>query len=245
MRISGMSLIPRIVMRFAVLATLPFAGPASCTDFPPGHYSAEAIEARVIDAGTNKPLEGVIVVAHWQLYEGGVAGRTLGPQLMVLETVTDKDGKFSLPAWGPIPRPTGYLDERSPELLLFKPGYEYQSLANPVRTEADHSAVRRSVWDGKTVGLKRYVDRLVSIGPHKYETSAYAEHLSSLSTSLESVASDGCNWKRMPRMLLTLKAQKDLFRKKGIRFSLIGSDYLPTDVKKCGAPDEFFEKYQP
>lgn len=236
-----MSLIPRIVMRFAVLATLPFAGPASCTDFPPGHYSAEAIEARVIDAGTNKPLEGVIVVAHWQLYEGGVAGRTLGPQLMVLETVTDKDGKFSLPAWGPIPRPTGYLDERSPELLLFKPGYEYQSLANPVRTQADHSPVRRSVWNGKTIGLSRF----------KGAIQDYEDHFESLNRTLENIVvenPDRCDWKKIPNTIRTMNRERIHLVNKGVNPNTLSSidkrlllnDRYFAEKGSCGSPAKFF-----
>src|SRR3990172_3705709 len=65
-------------------------------------YSAEPIEARVVDAETKQPLEGVIVTANWELVEGTLAGgpRVLG-QMMVMEAVTDANGRFSFPALGP------------------------------------------------------------------------------------------------------------------------------------------------
>ena len=45
---------------------LAFLLPLQACGAPPW-YKAEPIEAWVADAETNQPLEGVIVVAHWQL----------------------------------------------------------------------------------------------------------------------------------------------------------------------------------
>src|SRR5215510_4957926 len=95
----------------------------------PNTYSAEAIEAWVIDEETRQPLEGVIVVANWKLM-GGMHPDVIG-SLVLTETVTDARGRFSFPAWGPKPRPvTGYLDELSPQLLLFKSAYAVRMLQN-------------------------------------------------------------------------------------------------------------------
>lgn len=142
----------------------------------PSRYSAEAIEAWVIDAETKKPLEGVIVVAHWQLFYSTVGGRVPAGQLEIMETVTDNNGRFYFPAWGPkkVPKykpqkgdiwiayipflaPDGYLDDSDPALLLFKPGYEYAGLQNPTRSHTDHSPVRRSVWNGKTIQMTKFM----------------------------------------------------------------------------------------
>ena len=67
-------------------------------------YSAKPIEAWVVDAQTGKPLEGVNVVAHWKLRYGLEGGGSY--QLHIMEDVTDKNGRFFFPAWGPkeIPR---------------------------------------------------------------------------------------------------------------------------------------------
>lgn len=225
-----------------------FAGPTACSDFPPSHYSAEAIEAQVIDADTKKPLEGVVVVAHWQLFEGSVGGRTLGPQLMVLETVTDKNGIFAFAAWGPIRRPTGNLDERDPELLLFKNGYEYRALQNPVYAKADHRPVRRSVWNGKTIELK----------PFKGTVGEWAKHFESLNNDLEHIAADQpeeCNWKKLPRTILAMTNERKVLEEKGINphtLSTLDKRLLMNDeyyTKKgglaCGSPKEFLRSHQP
>ena len=86
-------------------------------------YSADPIEAWVVDAETNQPIEGAIVVAHWEL-KGGLEGGNVMGQVMVMEAVTDDKGKFNFPAWGPKWHiGWGGLGDSDPELLLFKSGY--------------------------------------------------------------------------------------------------------------------------
>src|SRR5260221_2733138 len=95
-------------------------------------YNAEAIEGWVADAETGKPIEGVIVVAHWRL-EGGLEGGTPIDELKILETVTDRNGRYSFPAWGPQVAFSGFfgsLRSESPEILMFKKGYKFQRLIN-------------------------------------------------------------------------------------------------------------------
>lgn len=213
----------------------------------PVTYSAEAIAARIVDVETKQPVEGVVVVAHWVL-EGGIHVDRVG-DLIVLETVTDDDGRFYFPPWGPIRHwKRSRLTNMDPEILIFKSGYEYRRLANPSTKEAIEGKpypVRHSIWNGKTIEMKHFVDRPLFIGPYKYKTSAYAQNLSLLSISLDSIAMSDCNWRKIPRMLLALKAQRDLFRQQHIGFSLIGADNVPTDVEKCGRPEDFFKNYKP
>lgn len=64
------------------------------------YYSADPIEAKVIDAETKQPLEGVTVVAHWELVYGTPGGSSPAGQLTAMEAVTDHDGKFHFPGWG-------------------------------------------------------------------------------------------------------------------------------------------------
>lgn len=218
----------------------------------PSRYSAEAIEAWVIDAETKKPLEGVIVVAHWQLFYSTVGGRVPAGQLEIMETVTDNNGRFYFPAWGPkkVPKykpqkgdiwiayipflaPDGYLDDSDPALLLFKPGYEYVRLQNPTRSHIDHSPVRRSVWNGKTITLK----------PFEGTAQDYVRHLSFLMGDLRFIEDD-CQWKKTPKMLLALQKQADTFKALGIVTAIYSIDYLPTNEKECGSVKEYFRRYQ-
>lgn len=133
--------------------------PACATIYPPA-YSAEPIDARVIDAETKQPLEGVVVTADWEL-RGGASpgGSTTVGELMVMEAVTDKNGQFHFPAWGPIRQFKGELHNHDPRLILFKSGYEYRILSNEPRFDAEAALqpVRHSQWNGKTIELQKFV----------------------------------------------------------------------------------------
>lgn len=245
-----MSTLKKLSVCFLIATTL-VANQVVGAGGPPSHYSAEAVSAKVIDADTKKPIEEVIVVAHWQLYYSTVGGRVPVGQLMVLETVTGKDGSFSFPAWGPkkapkhktqiddnwignIPlfTPDTYLDDLDPALILFKPGYQYRGLQNPTRSYIDHSPVRRSMWDGRTIEMK----------PFKGTMEKWAGHLSFLHTSIRSILSDGqCEWKKIPRMVVAIDKQEKLFRAKNIYSPLYSVDDLPNG--KCGSPKTFLREF--
>lgn len=141
-------------LRHTLMASLLVFPLFACSDYP-SQYSAEAIEAQVIDAQTKKPLAGVIVTANWQLVGGTVGGAIPLGQLEVLETVTDKNGRFAFPSWGPKKAKQGFLRNRDPQLLLFRSGYRYRVLTNPVRSEINKNPVRTSQWNGKSIELRR------------------------------------------------------------------------------------------
>lgn len=131
----------------------------ACATGYPSHYSAEAIAAKVIDAETKQPLEGVIVTANWQLL-GGIEGTYPVGQMQLLETLTGPDGVFRFPAWGPLKRPQGHLLNDDPQLLLFKPGYEYRRLSNWLEASWGklREPLRRSDWNGRTTEMKKFTD---------------------------------------------------------------------------------------
>ena len=91
-------------------------------------YSAEPIEGWVIDADTKKPIEGVIVVANWQLHKSTVGGKIPAAHLNILETLTDNNGLFYFEGWESKTAQWGFFIDRDPELLFYKKGYEYRSL---------------------------------------------------------------------------------------------------------------------
>lgn len=194
-------------------------------------YYAEEIEAWVVDADTKQPLEGVIVTANWQLEEGTLGGNIPKGQLMVMETVTDKNGRFYFPKWGPKKAPEGHLVNRDPQLLLFKAGYEYEGLENTFTQDYNKSARRVSEWHGKTIELRKFEGDL----------KEYAGHLGFLRTSLDSIIRDDCGWKRIPKMIIAIDKQSNIFRKQGL-FSLSSIESLDVTYKnKCGSVKKYFE----
>ncbi len=204
----------------------------------PSKYSAEAIEARVIDAETKRPLEGVIVTANWELEEGTLGGNVPVGQLMVMEAVTDKSGRFYLPAWGPKRPPKGGLRNKDPQLLLFKSGYHFRRLDNEFRDYMYEEPVHRSEWNGKTIEMK----------PFRGTIEEYANHLSFLNTSLESILSEECGWKEIPQMIIAIDRQAKIFQKRGIYGlpSIKSLEVRYTNFKaRCGSVVDFFKSYQP
>lgn len=231
----------RIVLMLALLTPLQ-----SCAFF----YTAKPIEAWVVDAETKKPLDGVIVVAHWQL-KGGLEGGNPVGQMMVMETVTDKNGRFYFPGWGPKLRPWyGELKNQSPGILLFKSGYEHRNLYN-IRTRKDAGGALSSEWNGKMIELKPFGE--------KREIKDILRDFEHLNSSVETIVRDAksCNWKKIPKMLLAIRKQRLFLLVKniiGLPFGISSVDqYLLDNSEKfsheggaaCGSPEQFFRTNMP
>ena len=211
-------------------------------------HGAESIAARVVDAKTGQPLEGVIVVAHWQLerkvWAGiGHSGRdSRGPlQLKIMETVTDANGRFFFPAWGPLPTPpNSYLEGFDPRIIMFKQGYEYDVSANlgfPPPIDPNVSSTRTSWINGTTIKLKKFEGDL----------KEYGELLSGLAVDLSFAtnprnSNSACDWKRIPQMLGTLINIQKTFRAKLIYSGLPNLDSIPRQ-DECGSAREFLKEY--
>src|SRR5262245_43573633 len=95
---------------------------ASCFSSPP-IYWGDAIHGRVVDAETGEPIQGAIVISNWQLLRGGIGHGGHNGSLLVHETVTDPNGAFSFPEWGPLLRRSCTRLDYAPLLVVFKAGY--------------------------------------------------------------------------------------------------------------------------
>jgi len=202
-------------------------------------YRAEAIEGRVVDAETGKPMEGVVVVAHWQL-KGGLEGGTALQELKIFESVTDQNGRYSFPAWGPKFAVMGTLQSESPEILMFKQGYKFQRLLNQWHPDLDTS---KSEWNGKTVKLERFSGPL----------EQYAQHLSELSSDLWTIGyavgdhlGDYCGWKSFPNMLRALDKLDEKIIPLRLGYDTVAARLRLNDRKLrsagCGTVAEFLGK---
>src|SRR6185436_17838064 len=100
------------------LAIMVFTGRLEAAAFTPPYYSATEIRALVVDKTTGQPLAGVAVVAQWVLRD---MAHSHGPTLHIVEALTDGDGRFVFPAWGPKLRPPFTdLGHHAPEILVFR-----------------------------------------------------------------------------------------------------------------------------
>jgi len=192
------------------------------------HYSAEPTEGWIIDADTKQPMEDVIVVANWQLHKSTVGEKIPADHLHIMETLTDRNGRYYFEGWEPRAAQWGFFIDRDPELLFYKEGYQYLGLKNPLRSEIDTSKVRQSVWTGKTIELKRFDGNLED----------YATHLSSLYASMRTILHGSrCEWKSTPQLVLAVAEQEKIFRENNVHNVLTSladiSGYF------CGSAEEY------
>ncbi len=72
------------------------------------------ISGMVVDAETNAPIEGAVVLVEWTKTKG--VGFTYTESVKVAETLSDKDGKFGLPGCFSL-----FVNE--PDVTVYKKGY--------------------------------------------------------------------------------------------------------------------------
>ncbi|RFC32155.1 MAG: hypothetical protein DID91_2727703692 [Candidatus Nitrotoga sp. MKT] len=200
-------------------------------------YSAKPIEAWVVDAETGKPLEGVNVVAHWELRAG--IKDTKPYQLQIIEDVTDKNGRFFFPAWGPeeIPEHLHWearLENNDPGIVIFKSGYEVKGMQNNRPPAGTHgSSVRTSDWNGKTIQIRRFQGDL-------------QKYLLNIESAQYHWMEENCNWTRLPRMVLTWQKEVQMLKEKNITsqsFYTLSIDGLSRQTE-CGSAREFLKTYE-
>jgi hypothetical protein len=88
-------------------------------------FYGNSIHGTVIDADTNQPIEGVIVVGLWRLSE--VPGEGFGGYAKVSMVKTNKKGNFTIPCWIRFKPWKFYMimHELAPDLAIYKPGYKF------------------------------------------------------------------------------------------------------------------------
>ena len=201
-------------------------------------WSSPEIVARVVTPD-GAPVAGAIVVANWNI-EGPWNGASLG-QLAIAEVVTDHNGTFRIPAWGPRSIPKGHIRIDEPTVRIFKPGFMPLIIKNyegvPMKA-ADYSIAFR--LQNQTIELTPFKGSLV-----EYE-SKLNRLLDSLNVLLRGgVAAEGCNWRHIPRLLLSLENLKIELAEHGAGKALsYAYQYGGTDRSVCGDAKQFFMGYR-
>jgi hypothetical protein len=204
---------------------------ALAQEWPPAVYSAKEISATVVEAETGKPLEGVIVVAQWVLFMSNPVHGDHGPRLYVTEVVTDGNGLFHIPAWGPKPNPrypfTSLID-RDPMLSFFKSGYTSLTVQN--RWDRNE-AVRFSEWDGKPIKLEKF----------KGTNEDRAKDLYFLQTGLGWGWKEMMDWRWMPRMVLAIDLERQKLEQ--LQPRIAGSGFSPGPLSAFGTTAEEVRRF--
>jgi len=192
------------------------------------YYTAAPIEAWVVDADTGAPIEGAVVTANWQMVAFGfdTGGRKKG-QLEVMETVTDKNGRFYFPGFTKINLSGNALGEADPQILIFKPGYRHLRATNlyPIGEEESQGPRRRS----PIIGLR------LKMQPAGHDVKKYAHDLGFLGSDLSSFADRHDIVGRIPRMIHALACERMRLRKLDPSIGSIDVPGPPTREKECAS----------
>ncbi len=198
-------------------------------------YNVRGIEGKVIDKDTGKPLEGVMVVEAWEIYKPGLHG-TSGGYLPLRETRTDSNGHYRLTARGTMHIDGGYLDETSPWLIYFKPGYRFTSVMNEIYPDRRFEFYRKSDWDGKTIEMEKLGDSL----------EEQAKDLKRFVNVLSGFTSRGgwCIWTGIPNTLSAMRQENISLNKKGVRSEVyILPPWVMDELRKCPSFDGFYKVF--
>lgn len=206
----------------------------------PDSYQALPIEGLAVDAATEHPLQGVIVVAAWLLSPNPDVGA-----LEVLETVTDERGHFAFPGWGPKPAPErGRLQNEDPRIYLFMPGYDRSSCSNPAQDRyiINKNSVRSTECNGRRFKLQRFQGTPVDYG----KMLARFDDIS-LRFAFDY---EDCAWKQIPRTLSALDREAQRLQAKGARRGFSerpltleerDTQRSTAEINKCGSMGGFVQ----
>ncbi len=171
-------------------------------------YSAKDFHGQVVDDATGAPLDGVVIVAQW-LLERSMVGDDKA-LLKAMETVTDKNGNYTFPAWGPVTLPAraDFRAGRDPKVVYFKVGYWPESEQNELLTDIRHRSTPLGEFrsNGKTIRLKKWDGK----------GEEYWSQLRVLANRMPSFY--GVNWKNFPRMTWAIEQENRRYKASGEHF---------------------------
>jgi len=189
-------------------------------------YTAEPIAARIVDADTGAPVEGVNVVAAWQA-KGGLEGGNIMGYVTVMEDVTNANGEFSFPGWGPKKWRNGAIRDGAPLLILLKPGYEVRLLWEGKYGVEFASSHLSSSWNGKTIALRRYL---------RLEDEYSRSHVGVWTVLDTLIRQQGCAWQAIPRFLKAIDQQRSAILGARGTSALPSLDAMDSNAaKSCGS----------
>ena len=117
---------------------------------PPPSEAAGPWKAQVIDAETDKPLEGVVVLAAWYKAYASVGGWAGGEYYDSEEVVTGPDGRFGIQSrWTFTLNPFSTI--KGPDFYIFKSGYgrwRFQGDLSSLKLDLREQEARgRKLWE--------------------------------------------------------------------------------------------------
>jgi hypothetical protein len=119
--------------------------------------SGRAISGKVLEVGTNKPIQNAIVVADWN----GSVSAIVDSQTVCVHvdaTTTDAQGKYRLPAWS-WKSTVGLVTDVGPIVSVYKLGYE-----EVFDDRDDENVLHLKVFTGNRRERFEYLERTAGVG---------------------------------------------------------------------------------
>ena len=185
------------------MAALLLAATAGCAQV----YSAKPTFGFIVDAQTHQPVEGAVVVAQWDLEYGLEGGAAYA--WVVMETVTDSQGRFDFAGWGPKKVPDflpgeARLKDRDPRVAFFKLGY--QGIAQ-TQSQADKEYERPKEFPTRGASVREWYlnGETFYYGPAMDDAKRIAQEVQSFNFVLEYLRGSPCVFFDIPRSFLAFK----------------------------------------
>jgi hypothetical protein len=152
------------------ILVLAFLIVEACAADPSDTLKPGPWKGRIVDIETKEPIEGAVVVAVWER----VYGTPAGPNSYFYEAkevVTDKEGRFEIPAYRPINLLPLISSMRGPAFTIFKPGYlslsnrhlEENVIDKPAEFTRDEKTYKLAPGLIELPGLKTREERLKAV----------------------------------------------------------------------------------
>lgn len=163
----------------------------------PAAYSGAEITGRIVDKETGAPIEGAVVVASWQVYRVEMTRLKLSTVpntnklFYIVEALTDSQGHYVVPAWGPIERTGEWRISPyfGPVLAIFKPGYDPEYRNNMAWQKGSETG---PPYNAPAASVLGFVDNRKEIGLCRYghcKDESLAEEVYMIKTSAPDVQS--------------------------------------------------------
>lgn len=171
----------------------------------PWFYFGLPIKGQVVDAVSGEPLEGVTILAVWDLYSANLLHNTYQGQLHVAEAVTDSAGEYRLSPWFRFFF-LGKLKSSAPLVYFYKYGYSVGGRGDS-RRQAPFLIVS-SEFDGRTIELSRFEGSMQEYALHLDETIDF---------TVSGIRNENCILLEVPQLLQALEHAQSEFHREGIR----------------------------
>lgn len=204
-------------------------------------YIAEDIDGQVVDVETGEPIKDANVIANWQLVQSTLDSDRMMGQLEVMETVTDKDGRFHFDGFVRFNWPNKFLRNSDPQVIIFRPGYEHARVANyyPRAGTQTPGMIRKGAANNRVIKLKQ-LDLTKEVRKSDQDIMVYTQTKIDIK-ELTTFAKD-CEWKKIPKLILAMDAEKkrimELYPLAYV--GLVGVDDIHMQ-SGCGSAKSYFE----